>query len=469
MSGSGNGPLVVVGDAFLDRDLDGTVTRLAPDAPVPVVEGVLDRARPGGAGLSAALAAAGTREVLLVAALGTDPAGDRLRELLAGAGVRLLDLGLPGETPQKVRVRADGRGLLRVDLADEVRVPGEPADATLAVLDDAAAVLVSDYGRGVSAQPRLRDALTRVARRVPLVWDPHPRGAAPTPGVRLATPNLAELARLVPDDHGSALSAVAARARMLRERWSVTALAVTMAERGALVVMADGSPLVVPALSARSGDPCGAGDRFAATATAELADGGLVSAAVTAAVASASAFVAAGGASQVNLSPLRSAATSGALLDEDPSAVELAAAVRARGGTVVAAGGCFDLLHAGHVAYLQAARSLGDCLVVCLNSDSSTRRLKGPDRPLVPERDRAAVLASLECVDAVELFDEDTPLAALDRLRPHLFAKGGDYALADLPEAALLQSWGGQAVTLPYLDGRSTTALVKEAVRRARS
>lgn len=468
MNGAGTGPLVVVGDAFLDRDLDGTVTRLAPDAPVPVVEGVLDRARPGGAGLSAALAAAGTREVVLVAAIGTDPAGHRLRELLAAAGVRLLDLGLPGATLQKIRVRADGRGLIRVDLADTVRVPGEPADATLAVLDDAAAVLVSDYGRGVSAQPRLREALTRVARRVPLVWDPHPRGAAPTPGVRLATPNLGELAGLVPDAAGSGLSAVAARARTLRERWSVTAVVVTMGERGALVVMADGSPLVVPALSARSGDPCGAGDRFAATATAELADGSLVSAAVTAAVASASAFVAAGGASQVNLAPLPALSPSAAP-DEEPSAVELTAAVRARGGTVVAAGGCFDLLHAGHVAYLQAARSLGDCLVVCLNSDASARRLKGPDRPLVPERDRAAVLASLECVDAVELFDEDTPLAALDRLRPHLFAKGGDYALADLPEAALLQSWGGQAVTLPYLDGRSTTALVKEAVRRARS
>ncbi len=468
MSGSSSGPLVVVGDAFLDRDLDGTVTRLAPDAPVPVVEGVLDRARPGGAGLAAALAAAGIREVVLVAALGADPAGDRLGELLAGAGVRLLDLGLPGETPQKVRVRADGRGLIRVDLADEVRVPGEPDDATLAALDAAAAVLVSDYGRGVAAQPRLRQALTRAARRVPLVWDPHPRGAAPTAGVRLATPNLAELAGLVPDAPGSTLSAVTTRARRLRERWSVTALVVTMAERGALVVMADGSPLVVPALSARSGDPCGAGDRFAATATAELADGGLVTTAVTAAVASASAFVAAGGASQVNLSPLPVPPPS-APLDEARSAVELTAAVRARGGTVVAAGGCFDLLHAGHVAYLQAARSLGDCLVVCLNSDSSTRRLKGPDRPLVREEDRAAVLTSLECVDAVELFDEDTPLAALDRLRPHLFAKGGDYALADLPEAALLQSWGGQAVTLPYLDGRSTTALVKEAVRRARS
>jgi rfaE bifunctional protein nucleotidyltransferase chain/domain len=140
---------------------------------------------------------------------------------------------------------------------------------------------------------------------------------------------------------------------------------------------------------------------------------------------------------------------------------------RRRGGTVVAAGGCFDLLHAGHVSYLQAARSLGDCLVVCINSDDSTRRLKGPGRPLVPEGDRAAVLRSLSCVDAVEIFDDDTPMALLDRLRPDIFAKGGDYALTQLPEAPLLASWGGQAVVLPYLDGRSTTSLMEEAVRRA--
>jgi D-beta-D-heptose 7-phosphate kinase/D-beta-D-heptose 1-phosphate adenosyltransferase len=148
------------------------------------------------------------------------------------------------------------------------------------------------------------------------------------------------------------------------------------------------------------------------------------------------------------------------------AAEQVVAAVRTQGGTVVATGGCFDLLHAGHVATLRAARSLGDCLVVCLNSDRSVRRLKGADRPLVAEADRAAVLAALGCVDAVVVFDEPTPEAVLDRLRPDVFAKGGDYALSDLPEAALLASWGGQAVVLPYLPGRSTTNLVKEVVRR---
>jgi rfaE bifunctional protein nucleotidyltransferase chain/domain len=152
---------------------------------------------------------------------------------------------------------------------------------------------------------------------------------------------------------------------------------------------------------------------------------------------------------------------------QEPSARDAVAAVRARGGTVVATSGCFDLLHAGHVSALRAARALGDHLVVCLNSDASIRRLKGPGRPLVDERDRAALLRSLECVDGVVVFDEERPVRALEELRPDIFVKGGDYGSATLPETAVLARWGGQAVIVPYLEGRSTTRLVEE-VRRAR-
>ena len=129
----------------------------------------------------------------------------------------------------------------------------------------------------------------------------------------------------------------------------------------------------------------------------------------------------------------------------------------------MATGGCFDLLHAGHVHMLRAARRLGDCLVVCLNSDASVRRLKGPGRPLTPLADRAGVLRALESVDAVVVFDEDTPEAALSRLRPHVFAKGGDYAGVELPEARALRAWGGEVVVLPYTEGRSTTRLIEQA------
>ncbi|HST97913.1 MAG TPA: D-glycero-beta-D-manno-heptose 1-phosphate adenylyltransferase, partial [Geodermatophilus sp.] len=217
-------------------------------------------------------------------------------------------------------------------------------------------------------------------------------------------------------------------------------------------------PMVVPATPVTGGDPCGAGDSFAAAAALALADGAVTGEAVAAAVASAGAFVARGGASAWDVE-----AAPGPDVAAEPGVEGVIARVRAAGGTVVATGGCFDLLHPGHVATLRAARGLGDCLVVCINSDESVRRLKGPSRPLVTAADRARVLEALEFVDAVVVFDEDTPAEVIGRLRPDVWAKGGDYAGADLPEAAVLRRWGGQAVVLPYLDGHSTTALVERS------
>jgi len=282
------------------------------------------------------------------------------------------------------------------------------------------------------------------------------------PGVALATPNAAEAAIFAPGvAEGADVAAVAARARALVTRWGAGAVAVTLGSRGVLLSGAAGAPLLVPAPPVPLADPCGAGDRFASAAAGALAGGAVPSEAVEVAVVRASAFVAAGGAAGL-MAPEPSAAST-------PSDAEgLVARVRAEGGTVVATGGCFDLLHAGHVAMLQAARALGDCLVVCLNGDDSVRRLKGPDRPLQPASDRAAVLLALDCVDAVVVFDEDTPVEALERLRPAIFAKGADYAGADLPEARALARWGGQVVAVPYLQGRSTTQLLEEAVRRGR-
>jgi rfaE bifunctional protein nucleotidyltransferase chain/domain/rfaE bifunctional protein kinase chain/domain len=478
-----SGPLVVLGDTLLDRDLDGRVERLAPDAPVPVVDEPDERCRPGGAGLAAALAARdGRREVVLITALADDPAGHELAKLLASAGVRVVDLGLSGPTPEKIRVRAEGRSLLRMDRGGEPGTVGLVRADGLRALALAGAVLVADYGRGLAAQPSVREALRRTSSRIPLVWDPHPRGAIPVAGARLATPNRAEAARLVPGVRGDSLAAVATRGRAVMERWRAAGVAVTLGAGGALLLGGTGPPLMVPARPAPGGDACGAGDSFAATAAMLLADGAVPSEAVVGAVAAASAFVAAGGAGswKARGSAVQAGADHGVDGQSAAGAHEVAAgaigweraeavlaAVRARNGTVVATGGCFDLVHAGHVATLRDARELGDCLIVCLNSDASVRRLKGPDRPLVGQADRAAVIASLACVDAVVVFDEATPEAALDRLRPDIFVKGGDHALSDLPEAALLASWGGQAVILPYLPDRSTTRLMKEVARRA--
>jgi rfaE bifunctional protein nucleotidyltransferase chain/domain/rfaE bifunctional protein kinase chain/domain len=451
--------LVVVGDALLDRDLVGTVSRMAPDAPVPVVDVSSGTSRPGGAGLAALLAAHDGRPVTLVTALGSDPAGHELADLLAGAGVEVIDLGLRGRTPEKVRAKAGDQPLLRLDYGGAPAAVGALTDAGARAIAGAPAVLVADYGRGVTSEPGVRDALASLPTRRPIVWDPHPRGADPVPGVRVVTPNRAEAG--LPEDAG--LAAVTERARHLAATWSAAGVAVTLGARGAVLVEGDGPPLAVPAPPAGRGDPCGAGDRFASTTAAWLADGALPSEAVTAGVAAASAFVAAGAAGGLR----RLRAPEPDRTGDDPFA--LAERVRAAGGTVVATGGCFDLLHAGHVSVLEAARALGDCLIVCLNSDASVRRLKGPGRPLQHQDDRARVLEALGCVDGLLIFDEDTPEAVLAKLRPDVWAKGADHAMGHLPEAALLATWGGQAVVLPYLEGRSTTRLLEEATARART
>jgi D-beta-D-heptose 7-phosphate kinase / D-beta-D-heptose 1-phosphate adenosyltransferase len=479
-SAPSDAPIVVVGDALLDRDLVGTVERICPDAPAPVLETTDEVARPGGAALAAVLATGHGRPVVLVTALGSDAAGRELAELLSAHRVEVVDLGADGATVEKVRVRAGGQSLVRIDRGNPSGPIGRWTSAARSATASAAAVLVADYGRGMAAHFGVRAALADLPRRVPVVWDPHPRGPDPVPGVHLVTPNDPECRARVPDDDGRGLAAVAQRALELRERWSVTAVGVTLGASGALLVTGDGPPLVVPPPFVAAGDTCGAGDRFAAAAVMALADGAVLSEAVVVAVASAAEFVAAGGAGALREPPggrpepatgdidLRAAGDAAGHPPHRaaPDATALSEAVRARGGTVVATGGCFDLLHAGHVASLQAARSLGDCLVVCLNSDASVRRLKGPDRPLQSENDRARVLLALDCVDAVVVFDEATPAAALRSFRPHLFAKGADYAIGDLPEAATLAEWGGHAVVLPYLPGRSTSRLVEEARRR---
>ncbi|MEU6076556.1 PfkB family carbohydrate kinase [Micromonospora sp. NPDC047074] len=463
------GPVVVVGDTLLDRDVEGVVNRLCPDSPVPVLDETAHLDRPGGAGLAAVFAAAQGAEVVLVTALADDAGGARLSSLLTAAGVQVYPLGLPGDTPEKVRLRARGRVLLRHDRGGTAGTPGEPSEAVLRVIARASAVLVSDYGRGVARLPALRTALA--ATRAPVVWDPHPRGPAAVPGVHLATPNESEVRELVKVPPGATRLATASRgAQGLRRSWHAGAVAVTLGGDGALLCHAGATPMVVPAPTTAEGDTCGAGDRFAATAALALARGALVSEAVQEAVAEASAYVAGGGvaAALPPVRPLPPAVSSpGGGRVGVAATGGLVSAVRAAGGTVVATGGCFDLLHAGHVATLQAARQLGDCLVVCLNSDASVSGLKGLDRPVIPQGDRARLLAALSCVDAVMIFDEPTPHAALSWLRPDIWVKGGDYAgdggEPALPEAEILRRWGGHTVVVPYLDGRSTTGLIAAA------
>jgi D-beta-D-heptose 7-phosphate kinase / D-beta-D-heptose 1-phosphate adenosyltransferase len=462
--------ITVVGDVLLDVDIDGETTRLCPDAPVPVVDVAAVRRRAGGAGLVASMLADDGHDVSLVTVLSDDEAGRTLNSCLGAVALVAGRSGLP--TPVKTRVRAAGRSVVRYDEGcGEVRVP-EVTGAMLDAIRDASVIVVSDYGRGLTSNPELRAALETAAFRVPAIWDPHPKGAVPVPGVDVVTPNLAEARGFLAEAAGldgfagSGAESPASLARLLRQRWESKAVLVTLGEIGAELAVAGMPGHRVAAPRVDVSDPCGAGDRLAATLALHRARGQGVEDAAALAVRDAAAFLGRGGVETLGSHAPelgRPHPEPGGPAAADP--VSLARRVQARGGTVVATGGCFDLLHAGHARTLAAAAKLGDCLIVCLNSDASVRRLKGPDRPILNQADRKELLESLGAVDAVVVFEEDTPEACLAQLRPDIWVKGGDYDPASLPEAALVESWGGRCAIVPYHPARSTTGLARSLAR----
>jgi D-beta-D-heptose 7-phosphate kinase/D-beta-D-heptose 1-phosphate adenosyltransferase len=450
--------LAVVGDVLLDVDLDGAATRLCPDAPVPVVDVSTVRRRAGGAGLVARMLANDGHHVTLVTVLGADGAAGQLKDELSGITVVAGPSGAP--TPVKTRVRADHQPVVRFDEGCGPPPVPEVSEAMLHALEGAGAVIVADYGRGLASNPVLRAALARLARRIPVVWDPHPAGADPVPGVDVVTPNLSEARNAAAGPRGGRGEA-GETAQILLRRWRSKAVLVTQGEHGATLLRESGpGPMPIPAPRTEVADSCGAGDRLAASLAVHLLAGDGIEESCVLAVREAASFLGAGG-----VAALASAPRPAGFPADGTDALALARRVRAGGGTVVAAGGCFDLLHAGHARALAAARSLGDCLIVCLNSDASARRLKGAARPIINEQDRSELLLALECVDAVLVFGEDTPEACLGLLRPDIWVKGGDYDVRDLPETALVESWGGRCLTVPYHPARSTSHLADALAR----
>ncbi|MGC5245966.1 PfkB family carbohydrate kinase [Gordonia sp. DT219] len=448
--------VVVIGDTLLDRDIVGTSTRTSPEAPTaPVVDADECRESPGGAGLTAILAARRGAEVTLVTALADDAAGWRLDAALAEY-VDVVALPLDGETVCKTRIIADGALVTRVDTGHGVARADVPIDKACDAIGSAETVLVSDYGRGVTAIGWLRDRVAEAALRgTPVVWDPHPRGHDPVWGTTLITPNADEAARLGFDWR----SAPADTPRC----WSgASSIVVTCGADGAVLIAGEATsasaPPVIPAeLATMPLDTCGAGDAFAAAAALALAGGRSVAQAVADAVGVASALVHGGGVKQWAHRAV-----------DDESVLDLLLrpareATSRRDGTLVATGGCFDLLHVGHISLLRRARELGDRLVVCLNSDESIRRNKGPGRPLVPAQDRARVLHALECVDDVIIFDDDTPERVLASLRPDVWVKGDDYDPDAMPETPVVRAHGGRVVVLGRVPGHSTTRLARAA------
>ncbi|AMU31197.1 bifunctional heptose 7-phosphate kinase/heptose 1-phosphate adenyltransferase [Mycobacteroides abscessus] len=458
-----SGQIVIVGDSILDVDIDGTANRLCPDAPVPVVDAEQSWQRPGGAGLAALLAARGSADVTLITGVVDDDDGNRMCELLRAAGVQVVAMPMSGSTVVKTRVTARGQSMLRVDRGAAVFDGQVPPASVAACLSEAAGICVADYGHGITSIPTLRGWLERIALRVPVVWDPHPRGEVPIAHCAMLTPNEDELKQLCPGTR--------APGEDLRKGAQADSVCVTLGSRGAQLYMAGHSRrhIAVPRSVAtpRHADTCGAGDRFATAVTSALASGATAPEAVSQAVETAARFVNAGGAASVSTPAQRNAVTkSGSAFPVDGLSTDVCAVARklhAQGRTIVAAGGCFDLLHVGHVRMLYAARQLGDALIVLVNSDESVRGLKGEGRPVMPATDRARVLNALACVDAVAVFDEPTPQPVLTKLKPDVWVKGGDYIADSLPEADLVRRYGGEVVILPTVPGYSSTNLISAA------
>ncbi len=456
--------VLVAGDLMLDRYWDGAAARISPEAPVPVVRVGAESERPGGAGNVALGIRALGGAVTVVGLCGADAAGERLRELLGQAGVDVRATLLPGyATVTKLRVLSRHQQLIRLDFEDEE--PRCDAEALLgafrAALDEAAVVVLSDYGKGALRGARDLIAAARGAGR-PVVVDPKGRDFERYRGAALVTPNRSEFETVVGvcGDHAQ----MEERARALATRHGLDALLVTLSEEGMLLVPTGAPAVHLPARAREVFDVTGAGDTVVAVLAAALAAGADLAAG--AALANVAAGIAVGklGAAVVSAPELRRALrelenSHRGVLAED-ALLEAVADARAHGESVVMTNGCFDLLHAGHVAYLEQARALGDRLVVAVNDDDSVRRLKGPERPLVPAGQRMEVLAALRCVDWVTAFSEDTPERLIARVGPDVLVKGGDYRAHEIAGAGAVEAAGGRVVVLPYRDGCSTSSLV---------
>lgn len=293
--------LVVVGDCLLDVDLVGSVTRLCPDAPAPVLDLDHERIRAGGAGLAAVLAAADGVQVTLVSSVAEDADGDQLRKQLAGVPAVLGPS--VRSTPAKTRLLAGERCVGRIDRGGKGITP-TATDEMLDAVREADAVLVSDYGHGLTADERLRALLSELAGQIPVVWDPHPRGGDPVPGIAAATPNLAEANRAAGPSTGSSnddtdpVDQAARAAAALRSRWHARAIVVTIGSLGAIVHDGDLAH-VAPARPVATLDPCGAGDRFASALATELMHGAGIARATRSAIECSGRFLAAGGVASV--------------------------------------------------------------------------------------------------------------------------------------------------------------------------
>jgi len=481
----GSPRVLVVGDLILDRYTWGNAQRVSPEAPVLVLNQDHEESRLGGAASVACLLRGLDAEVALAGVLGDDGEASILLKLLEDAKVQplciLSDPARPTTTKQRLLGRCGGRHphqMLRVDR--ELSAPLDPeqqarlAAAVTRRLEQFQVLLISDYAKGVCT-PRLLETAIRAARErnIPVLVDPaRIADYARYRGASLLAPNRTEAGLATGRTIGTVDDALAA-AETLRETCAARAVIVKLDRDGMVLVNAEGRQEHIPTTPREVHDVTGAGDMVLAMLGLTQAAGMPLAASIRLANVAAGIEVqrlgvAAVSRGEIQTELLRASVFSPKKLVTLDEMALLAESYRVAGRTIVLTNGCFDLLHVGHATYLEEASRLGDVLVVAVNSDRSVRELKGPDRPVIPEHDRAALLAALEVVDHVLVFDEDTPHQLLRRLRPDVLVKGGTYTAAEVVGREVVAGYGGRVCVTAQVESVSTTRILA-SVRHNRS
>ena len=470
--------ILVLGDLILDRYTWGNAERVSQEAPIVVLHADEQQALMGGAANVCHLVRGLHAQVRCAGVTGDDATGQSLRQMLAASNIKtelvLADPARPTTVKERFVGRAGGRHpnqILRVDR--EICAALEPAiERTLIeglqrCIPEHDVLLISDYGKGVCTPQTLRTAInTAIRHGVKVLIDParktdfqHYRGAT------LIKPNRAETWQATGIEVRDPLSAVAA-GRKLCSQLNVEYAVITLDRDGMAIVGRDGSGEIVPTAARSVYDITGAGDMALAMLGVALGGGANILEAARLANIAAGLEVERMGVCVIQPHEIRAqlAQRSGSIrkIVTRNQAATTATQQKQLGNRVVLTNGCFDLLHAGHVASLAEAAACGDLLVVGMNSDQSVRRLKGEGRPVVNEADRAAMLAALECVDLVVPFDEETPHQLLYAIRPDVLAKGGSYTVDQVVGHEVVQSYGGAVVVTKLVDGISTTDLVRK-------
>jgi len=470
--GSGRLKILVVGDLMLDRYIFGEVDRISPEAPVPVLRHARRYERAGGAANVAMNLAGLGCQAYLAGFWGDDAEKGELEAILDTAGVNTLGVvnsTLP--TISKTRIVGRVQQLLRLDiesLEDRPEVENDRLmERATELTAKMSAVILSDYAKGVLTR-EMCEAVVRAARAhgIPVFVDPKTPDFSKYSGATTVCPNLAELAAAtgVPVHKHEELM-TAARALLAEHEFSF--LTVTMSDKG-ITVLEPGGSYHSPARAREVFDVSGAGDTVIATLAAGVAGGLRVRTSVELANLAAGIVVAKVGTVPVARHELIAALTPSTGISAGEKILDLervtmrAAEWRASGETIVFTNGCFDLLHVGHITLLEDCRRFGSKLILGLNSDASVQRLKGPARPIVGERERAKVMAALAAVDAVVLFEEDTPMELIRALKPNVLVKGGDYTVQTVVGHEEVIAAGGRVEIVPTVEGFSTTNIVKK-------